>query len=170
LSGAASPQEATPAVAFCFFLNRLLEREAWARGKLAPFAGKSVDLRLPLLPPLRVTILEDGRVRAGGEEPSADAKLAAEVALLVRHLRWEAEEDLSRLVGDVAARRIAGAAGTFLSWQADAARRLGEALAAYATDEKQLLVRRAELEALAAQLAGLGEALARLEKREGGLG
>ena len=31
--------KATPAVAFCFFANHVLDAEAWARERLAPFAG-----------------------------------------------------------------------------------------------------------------------------------
>ena len=184
-------------MAFCFLLNRLLEREAWARKKLAPFAGEAVELCLPVLPPLRLTILGDGCVRAGGAEPSltvrikpevlaalgrgedhllravevsGNARLAAEVMLLVRYLRWDAEEDLSRLVGDVAAHRLAETARGFASWQADVARRLGDALGAYGADESRLLVRRAELGALAGAVAALRDAIERLDKRIGRLG
>jgi ubiquinone biosynthesis protein UbiJ len=189
--------EATPAVAFSFFLNRLLEREEWARRKLAPFAGDAVELRPPLLPPARLTILEDGRVRPGGEAPaltivikpdalaalgrgeehllraveiSGNARLAAEVVHLVRHLRWDVEEDLSRVVGDAAAHRLANTARAFAAWQGDAARRLVESFAAYATDEKDVLVRRAQLEAHAAEVAALRDALERLGQRINRLG
>jgi ubiquinone biosynthesis protein UbiJ len=42
-------EKATPAVAFCFLLNRLLAAEPWARLRLAPFAGETVELRAPPL-------------------------------------------------------------------------------------------------------------------------
>jgi ubiquinone biosynthesis protein UbiJ len=90
--------------------------------------------------------------------------------LLARHLRWDFEEDLSRLLGDVTAHRVAGALRDFAAWHADAARRLAAALADYATDERQLLVRRDELAMLAADLAHLRDALERLDKRVGRLG
>ena len=51
-------------------------------------------------------------------------KLAAEVLLLARHLRWDAEEALSRLIGDVAAHRVAGAGRALIAWHEDSARRL----------------------------------------------
>jgi len=197
LSRAAPLEKATPAVAFCFFLNHLLAKEGWARDKLAPFAGEAVELRAPPLPAVIVTILQDGRVEAGrvtaggaapaltvtvkpellralgrGEdhlmravEVAGNARLAAEVMLLARHLRWDAEEDLSRLVGDVAAHRIAEGARAFVAWQADAARRFAEALADYAAEEKRVLIRRAELAAHAVHLAALRDALDRLGKR-----
>ena len=190
-------EKATPAVAFCFVLNRLLAAEPWARERLAPFAGETVELRAPPLPALRFTILAGGTVEASGAEPglsmelkpemlvalargeehalrSADvqgnAGLAAEVLFLARHLRWDAEEGLSRVIGDIAAHRLAGAARSFAAWHLDAGRRLAAAAADYATEEKQLLARRVELDALAESLARLRDAIARLDKRVERLG
>ena len=187
-----SPQKATPAVAFCFVLNRLLEAEDWARQRLAPFAGRTVELRAPPFPTLRLHILERGSVEAGGAEADlsmtfkpemlvalargeehalravevhGDAKLAAEVLVLARHLRWDAEEDLSRVIGDVAAHRVAQAGRAFAAWHLDAAQRLATAFADYASEEKQILARRGELEALGESVARLRDSLARLDKR-----
>ncbi len=168
---------------FSLALNRLLDAEPWARERLAPFAGQSVELRNGPLA-LRFTILPGGRVEAGGEAPAVvvvwtlarppevtgDDKLAAGVTLLLRHLRWDFEEDLSRLVGDVAAHRLAEGARALAAWPADAARRLGEALADYAVEEKRMLVARPELEELRAALGRLEQALERLEERVRRLG
>lgn len=194
-------QKATPAVAFCFVLNRLLAAESWARLRLAPFAGETVELRAPPLPTLRLRILEGGTVEAGdrmkndapglsleikpellvalarGEEHAmrsvdaeGNARLAAEVLVLVRHLRWDAEEDLSRVVGDIAAHRLAGAGRALAAWHLDAAQRLAAAFADYVTDEKQILARRADLEVLGESVARLRDAVARLDKRVERLG
>ena len=179
-------------MAFCFLLNRLLAGEPWARLRLLPFAGETVELRAPPLPALRLRILEGGTVEAGNAEPSltmtfkpdlllalargeehaaravevqGDARLGAEILVLARHLRWDAEEGLSRLIGDVAAHRLAGAGRALAAWHVDAARRLIAALADYLTDEKQLLARRAELEALGESVARLRDGIARLDKR-----
>ncbi len=186
------PEKATPAVAFSFLLNRLLAAEDWARQRLAPFAGETLELRAPPLPTLRLRILEGGTVQAGGAEPGltmtlkpellvalargeehamravevqGNASLAAEILVLARHLRWDLEEDLSRLFGDVVAHRLAGAARAFAAWHVDAAQRVAGALVDYATEEKKVLVRRAELETLAQPLAQLRDAIARLDKR-----
>jgi ubiquinone biosynthesis protein UbiJ len=179
-------------VAFCFLLNRLLAAEPWARERLAPFAGEAVELRAPLLPKLRFSILAGGMVEAGGAEPGlvmvmkpeilaalargeehalravdvqGNARLAAEVLVLARHLRWDAEEDLSRLLGDAAAHRLAQAGRAFAAWHLDAAARLAAAFADYATDERRMLVRRADLDALADSLGALRDSIARLDKR-----
>lgn len=186
------PEKATPAVAFSFVLNRLLAAEPWARERLAPFAGETLELRAAPLPALRLAVAEGGTIQAGTAEPSltmtlkpellvalargeehalravdvqGNGRLAAEVLVLARHLRWDVEEDLSRVFGDVVAHRLAGAARAFAAWHVDAAQRLGGALVDYVTDEKPLLVRRAELETFAEPLTRLRDALARLEKR-----
>ena len=189
-------EKATPAVAFCFLLNRLLEAEPWARLRLAPFAGETLELRAPPLPALRLRIGEGGTLEAGeglesaaaglsmtlkpdllaalakGEEHAmravdveGNAQLAAEVLVLARHLRWDAEESLSRLIGDVAAHRLAEAGRAFAAWHVDAAQRLAAALADYATDETRLLARRADLDALAESVARLRDGIARLDQR-----
>jgi len=161
-------------VAFCFLLNQLLERERWARERLVPFAGEAAELRLPLLPPLRVCVAADGRVQPGGPEPAAAITLSAitgsgafaeELRHLARHLRPDVEEELSRFVGDVAAQRIGDGVRAVARWQRDAAGRAGEALADYVVDERRMLVRRGELTLLAADIARLGNALADLEQR-----
>jgi len=176
-------------------LNHLLQAEPWARERLAPFAGAQLELRAPPLPALRFAVSGEGTLEpaaaAAGEpalvvtlrpavlpaaargadhvlralEVKGDAKLAAEALYLMRHLRWDAEEDLSRLVGDAAAHRLAGLARELVRWHADAARRLAEGLVEYAVDEARLLVPRAELDTLAAANARLRDALERLEKR-----
>ena len=49
---------------------------------------------------------------AGGKPPveiQGDVQLAAEVAWLVDNLRWDLEEDLSRLLGDPVAHQLAAA-------------------------------------------------------------
>jgi ubiquinone biosynthesis accessory factor UbiJ len=192
LSESLPPQKATPAVAFCFVLNHLLGAEPWARERLAPFAGETLELRAPPLPALRLSILPGGTVEAAsampgllmtlkpeflvglarGEEHAlrsvaveGNAELAAEVLVLARQLRWEMEEDLSRLFGDIAAHRIAEAGRAFVAWHLDAAQRLAGAAADYVTDEKPFLTRRAELDTLAESVAQLRDAIARLDKR-----
>ena len=174
MSDTAPKAKATPAVAFCFLLNQLLDRERWARQRLEHFAGQSVELRPPLLPPLRLAIAAGGRIEEGGPEPSAavtlngisgTSALADELRYLARHFRWDAEEELSRLVGDVAAQRIGGTVRALARWQMDAARRVGETLAEYATTESGTLVRRRELQDFAAEVERLRVAIDRLERR-----
>jgi ubiquinone biosynthesis protein UbiJ len=96
---------------------------------------------------------------------AGNAKLASEVMFLARHLRPDLEEELANFVGDVAAHRLAGLVRSAAAWHADAARRVAGSLVEYALEEKQLLVARAELEAIAAAHARLRDGLERTEKR-----
>jgi ubiquinone biosynthesis protein UbiJ len=175
-------------------LNRLLRSEPWARERLLPFAGETLELRAPPLPRLSFAITADGHLGAAQPEagpslvitirPEAlaaaakgedhllrsidvagNAKLASEVMFLVRHLRWDVEEDLAGFVGDVAARRLARIARDAAAWHADAARRMGASFVEYAVEERQLLVKRPALEEFAAALARLRDGIERLEKR-----
>lgn len=175
-------------------LNRLLETEAWARERLAPFTGETVEFAFPPFPALRLAIQDDGRVtpaardsapsllvRLGpdalsalmrGEEHfmravdvSGNAKLASEVLLLVRHLRWDFEEDLAQIVGDVAAHRVVGWARAFAGWQRDALQRFADSAMEYVVEERRMLVPRGEFEIHAAAVARLRDALARFEQR-----
>jgi len=175
-------------------LNRLLDSETWARERLAPFAGDTVEFALPPLPALRLGIEPDGRLRPATREAAAsllvrlrpdaaaaflrgedhfmraidvsgNAKLAAEVLVLVRHLRWDVEEDLARVVGDVAAHRLAGWGRAFAAWQRDAIGRLADSAMEYVVEERRMLVPRGEFEAHVSAVARLRDGLARLEQR-----
>ena len=175
------------------FVNHLLEAEPWAREKLVPFAGKRVRVKAVPLPDLAFAVTAEGKLERAAElEPdltvtispadlprllqgddtvlrsiafSGDAELAAALQYLAKHLRWEFEEDLSRVVGDVAAHRIAGTARDFLAWQKDAGQRLGENVAEYLTEEARLLAPPAALAWFGRDVADLVDALERLEKR-----
>jgi ubiquinone biosynthesis protein UbiJ len=58
----------------------------------------------------------------------------------------------------------------FAAWQVDAARRLAEAFADYAVEEKRLLVSRRELAYFSSEVARLRDAVERLDKRVRRLG
>lgn len=168
MSETLSSAKATPAVAFCFVLNQLLARETWARERLERFVGESAEFCPPLLPPLRVHIEAGGRVEPGGGEPAAlvtlegvsgEGALADELRYLAKHLRWDFEEELARVMGDVAAERFGNTMRSFVRWQADAAQRVMEGFADYS------LVRRDELERFAAEVERLRSAIDQLERR-----
>jgi ubiquinone biosynthesis protein UbiJ len=179
-----------PAVAV---INHLLAREQWARDRLVPFAGRRARFRIAPLPDLVVEIDESGLVAAGSAEdvaltltipPAAlprilardeaalrevgldgDAALGSTVQFLFRNLQWDVEEDLSRVVGDVVAHRVAGAARAFSAWQRRAAGRLGENISEYLKDEAGLLMHSYELDAFGREVDEVRDAVERLDKR-----
>src|SRR5258706_15747370 len=58
---------------FAAALNRLLQSEPWARERLLPFAGETLEMRAPPLPRLRFTIGADGAL--GAALPAAEPSL-----------------------------------------------------------------------------------------------
>jgi len=179
-------------------LNHVLSQHAQATERLRAFAGRSVEVRCPPFPDLRLAITDAGFVeRPGSDAESAlvvkltpgalpllavgderarsqiaiegQADLAAVVDELFRTLRWDFEEDLSRVFGDVVAHRLAAGARDLAAWQRDAMQRLAENLAEYWTEERPLLVRPADAEKLHRDSRSLQEEVARLEGRIGQL-
>ena len=84
---------------------------------------------------------------------------------MLRKLRWDGEEALSRLVGDIAAHRAVSVARGVAAWHRQAARNAVENLVEYFGEEQPLVVKKAALEDLAGATAALRDDLARLEKR-----
>jgi ubiquinone biosynthesis protein UbiJ len=175
-------------------LNHLLSQNDSAAGRLRGFAGQSVEVRCPPFPELRLRITGDGMLErapadaagtlvvklkagalplllAGNESARSQvaiegpADLAGAVDELFRTLRWDAEEDLSRVLGDVVAHRLASGGRDFSAWKRDALQRLAENLAEYWTEERPLLVRPADAEKFRGESGALDEEVTRLEKR-----
>jgi ubiquinone biosynthesis protein UbiJ len=83
----------------------------------------------------------------------------------MRNLRWDVEEDLSRLVGDIAAHRIAGAARAVARGAREAGLRTAQAAAEYWTEESPLIASRVKVAGFVDAVARLTEDLERLDKR-----
>jgi ubiquinone biosynthesis protein UbiJ len=179
-------------------LNHLLRGQPWLRERLLPFAGRVAALEAGPAR-LRVSVEADGRlVSAAGETPaevtvhvplaaalalaagderarsrielSGDPAFAAVLGGVLRELRWDAEEDLSRVVGDIAAHRVVQTGRSLLEWQRRTAYHLLESVGEYLTEEKPVLARRDELERWIQEVDLVREATERLEKRIAQLG
>lgn len=122
-----------------------------------------VVIRLPADTPL---LLPQGidRVMARASV-EGNAEFATELSFVFRNLRWDAEEDLSKLVGDIAAHRVVARANRVVAWQKQAATHFAQNLGEYLTIETQVLVPREELLALRDGVARLDADLSRAERR-----
>lgn len=117
------------------FLNHVLMQEPQARERLARIQGQAVRIqwrslhlqlaasaaglleRVPeATPTLRLTVADEsvGSLAQGvlrGQAPpvriDGDVQVASEVSWLIDHVRWDAEEDLARLIGDAPAHTLA---------------------------------------------------------------
>ena len=166
--------------------NALLARESWAASRLRPHAGKAVRLALGAFD-VTLAIGADGRVDARAQAApnvtvtvaaadlprllAADAQqrmqavriegesaLAHVVADLARDLRWDVEDELAGLVGDIPARGLVRALRGLAAGVRQSGARLTQNAAEYATHEANVLVSRAAVAAWANEVAALDAA------------
>jgi ubiquinone biosynthesis protein UbiJ len=174
-------------------VNHLLAQEDWARAKLAPHAGKTARFDAGLQR-LDLTVEADGflALAQGGIEPAVTVKVkAADLPLIAQDMKkafsfvkiegdadfansisqvgqglhWDAEDDLAKLFGDVAAVRMVATAKAGFAAARDGHRRLAENVAEYLTEEKPVLVRPPAVADFAAEVARLRDAVERMQKR-----
>lgn len=174
-------------------LGHLLARESWARERLRPHAGAvvrvdggplkltlridehgvlvtneaaseaDVTLSLPADAPLR--LLLDRQSLFAGIRLAGSADIAEALAFVFRNLRWDVEEDLARVVGDIPARRLR-MFGERLGREIHAgSRRLASNVAEFASEEAGILASMREVSNFVSDIDRLRDDLARLEKR-----
>lgn len=176
-------------------LNHMLAGANWARARLAPYAGRHACFEMPPFrlafvvgseggfEPAPDAMPADVTIRLPADTPflllqgldkvmaaarvEGNAEFATELSFVFRHLHWDAEEDLSRAVGDIAAHRIVATGGRLMAWQRQVAYRLGENLAEYLVEENRMLVGMREFGAFREEVMRLNAALAALENRVG---
>jgi ubiquinone biosynthesis protein UbiJ len=131
--------------------------------RAVPAAAPDLDVRIsPFLLP-RLAAGEEAAYRE--IEMSGDMELAHEISSIARVLDWDFEEDLSRVVGDVAAHRIGEGVRAARRWTREAALRLAQGAAEYYTEEKPLIASRVKVEDFVAAVARLRDDADRLDKR-----
>ena len=175
--------------------NHLLAQAGWARQRLQPHARRTARLVLSPVAEIDFSVANDGQLAewSGEEAPEVSLRLAvadlprllvdgletamrhvriegnAEFAealgFVFRHLRWDAEEDLSRLFGDIAAHRLVEGGRKVVDEGRRSLERASGNVAEYLTEESTLLVPRKALPAFAEEVVALRDAVARLDKR-----
>lgn len=173
-------------------LNRMLAREAWARDKLAPYAGRQARFDAA---PLRLTlqVAPGGTFAAadGGEpavtiavafaslpfamlDPQAairdvrltgDAEFAQALAFVLQNLRPEPEEELSRFMGDAAAQRTVDFLRASAAQWKQVAEQMLDSTAHYIVNENPMVVDRDDMQTFGDEVNRLRDAVARIEKR-----
>ena len=175
------------------FVNHLLRGAAWARAELKRHAGKTA--RFDLIPfGFSLTVLDSGEVAAAAAEAvpavtlritpglalrlaardesawkevdaSGDTDFAATINQLARNLRWDVEEDLSRVFGDIAAHRMAETGRALARWGEQSADGIARAFTEYWTEERPLIAGARAVREFADDVDALRDDVARLEKR-----
>jgi ubiquinone biosynthesis protein UbiJ len=174
--------------------NRVLEREPWARERLAPFAGRSFVLRVgPAVAGFRIDergLLETAplagatpdlalalspfNVPAFLADPKrwnefvteeGDVELGGALKELAQTLPWFVERLFSRSLGPIVGQRVADAGRRLLGFPEYAATRVAANVGSYARDEAQVLAHPADLRALADETALLAARIDALDAR-----
>ena len=94
-----------------------------------------------------------------------DSEFAMAIHHLVRQLRWDIEEDLSRLFGDVTAHRMVDTGRSFRRWGQSTAQHAGRSMADYWTEEDPLIASASELSQFHEAVDTVRDDVARFEKR-----
>ena len=94
-----------------------------------------------------------------------EVMLAGALGEIARHLRWDVEEDLSRIAGDALARRIGGAGESGRTTALDVRSRLESSAIGYLAGDGGQLIAGGRLAALRAGIDGLEDRVARLESQ-----
>ena len=174
-------------------INHLLSGEDWARERLRAFAGQTVHIDLASLK-LALEITPQGIFAAGDKQAvatvsirlpadalrrvltdrnsllaaaqiSGAADLAECLGFISRNLSWDAEGDLSHLVGDIAARRLVSGGKQVLQWPGQQAKNLALNLTEYFTEENPTIARRQDVSTFCSEVGEQHDALNPLEQR-----
>ncbi|MFN7085619.1 MAG: SCP2 domain-containing protein [Burkholderiales bacterium] len=175
------------------FVNHLLRGNGWARQRLKPFAGSVARIDNPPFT-LTLAVRDDGEIAAAGAAVTpavtirltpgqllrimardetvwqeiaveGDTGFAAALSYVARNLRWDVEEDLSRVFGDIVAHRLAQAGRTLDQWRVQSFDNLARSFAEYWTEEQPLIARARDLAQFNREVDELRDDVARLEKR-----
>ena len=175
-------------------LNHLLRGENWARKRLQPCAGKTARFRLPPFLNLALTVQASGevstaalgvpddavftltprllpRLLAHDEDVcreiriSGDSAFAEEILHIGKNLHWDVEQDLSEVIGDIAAHRVVLAGDRLMHWHTETIRNLSQTLVEYLTEEQPLLAKPVDMHELIHEINAVRDDAAKLEER-----
>ena len=94
-----------------------------------------------------------------------DAEFANTISQLSKGLRWDAEYDLERFFGPIAAARLVGGARAAVSHATGASRRLAENVAEFLLEERRVLLRPSTVDAFADEVNRTRDDVERAAKR-----
>lgn len=174
-------------------LQHLISQNSWANAMLKPFAGKSVQVQIAALS-TSLLVLEDGSLAIADDTNIADATvtmslslalrllakddaakrlitiegdthLAAELAKVFANMRWDYEDDLSKLVGDIPANKLGVFSRDAVQSVKETSINLAEMLSEYWQEESLMIAKKRHVEAFISEVDTLRADVDRLDKR-----
>jgi ubiquinone biosynthesis protein UbiJ len=180
-------------VAFTQLLSHIQDQNTWAAALLLPHVGQVIEFSVSVLSQ-RFTVLENGQLVASGEtaEPDAtvklmpttllrllakdeaaksqititgDSALASTVAKMFANMRWDATDDLSKVIGDVPAEEISRFSKAAASSAVETSKNAASMVSEYLQEETMVIVKPRHIETFNDSVDTLRGDTARLEKR-----
>ncbi len=175
------------------FLQHITQQNSWSRPYLTPFSGRILQFDFSLVK-AHLIILEDGSLSMAGDTASADAvihippslamrlmaqdesakmqikidgdtHLATELSKVLQQMRWDIEEDLSHLMGDIAANKLVTGSQKIAQETKKQTVNLAEMLSEYWQEEKLLIAKKWQVEKFVPEVDSLKSDIARFEKK-----
>lgn len=174
--------------------NHIILSESWAKRRLQPHTGKTVQLCISPFLSIALTVQENGELSAAANSASIDTTATFTLGLLLRlfthdedayseisisgddafaeeliyiskNLRWDAEQDLSRITGDIFAHRIVQTGKDIKYWHSETIQNLSEALSEYWLEEQPLLAKSSHTKEFIDDVSALSKEVEQLEIR-----
>lgn len=174
-------------------LQHLMAQNSWANAVLQPFASKSVQFNIGFITSSLV-ILENGNLAIAGESNipdatvtippslllrliskdeaakrqiniSGDTHLAAELAKVFANLRWDYEDDLSNLIGDIPANKMGNIGRQTANTLKETSLNMAEMLTEYWQEEMPMIAKKRHIEQFNSEVDTLRADVERVEKK-----
>lgn len=176
-----------------FVLQHLMQQNSWTAPLLQPYANQTIRMDFKVAQ-VTLTILQNGELAVAADSANPDATihlppslvmrllrkdplasnlvkidgdvgLGIEVGKIFSAIRWDVEDDLSKVVGDVAAYQVVQVGQEkFRQLQANA-KNLGEMLVEYWQEEQPLMAKKSSIESFNQSVDRLREDADRLQSR-----
>ena len=175
------------------FLQHMTNQNNWSRQHLLAYAGKVVQFNIAFIH-TKLLILEDGSLGVAPSNTDADVSihippslalrlmakdeaakmlikvegdthLATALGKVLQHIRWDVEEDLSKVIGDIPANKMAAASKQAFTTARKQAINITDMLSEYWQEEKPVLAKKWQVEQFNTNVDTLRSDFSRLEKR-----
>lgn len=175
------------------FLQHITQQNNWARPYLTPFSGQIICFDFSLMR-AHLIILEDGSLAVAPSQTQANATvhippslgmrlvagdaqakslikiegdmhLATEVSKVLQQMRWDIEEDISHVVGDIAAFKLGEVSQSMFAQAKKQTTDLADMVAEYWQEEKNVLAKKTHVTQFNDAVDTLRHDVERFEKR-----
>ncbi len=151
-------------------INHMLRGESWACSRLQSYSGKTICVQIPPLFEINLLVQASGELQNTSQleeidttlcllpgilpgilahdenayariKISGDTNFANELINISKNINLNIEQDLSKIIGDIPAHRIAKTGKQVVQWHADSINNLSLALVEYWMEEQPMLAK-----------------------------